>query len=206
MSLSFNLTYYNNDYCLLEETSKYLIVLHDSYTKRSNGVKGVIDFWRMSGKKIFTPFVVDVDGTVYKIYDEIYWSYHTGLGRFYDLISIGITLVNEGPLVRKGKEWLTTFGAIYKGDVYCHNIPWRDYIYFASYTPEQVEAVGELVKYLTDEYSIERLLPKNVFDFSRDYFNFKGILFHCSLVYHRLDPSVAFPVNTFVQKANINYR
>ncbi len=161
MNFPFNLTYYKGSrYCLVEESTKYLIILHDSYTRRSDGVKGLIETWEMSGKKVATPFVVDIDGTVYKIYDEIYWSYHTGLGRFYDLISIGITLINEGPLIRKGKEWLTTFGAIYKGDVYSHHIPWRDYIHFASYTSEQIDAVAELIKYLTKEHSIEKFIPK----------------------------------------------
>ena len=193
--MRFNTKYLDNKlFSNAEEGEKCLIVLQHSYTRREEGVEGVLKHWKYSGGKIATPYLIDTDGKIYKIYEDCYWSYHTGLGRYYDLISIGITLVNEGPLVRKGSEWLTVFGSLYRGEVWTNPAVWRDYIYFAKYTPAQVEATVECVLYLLEKYSIPRNLPKQIFEFNRDYFNFKGILFHCSLVYHRTDLSVAFPV------------
>lgn len=183
-----------------EEYQKSVIVLHHTV---SNNVEGVLAWWRRRNDKVATAYIVDMDGKVYEVFEPKYWAYHTGIGSEYDKKSIGIELVNEGVLYKKGKYILTTYGRYQREGVYEHNVVWRGYRYFAPYTEAQVRACGELVDYLIGLFGIKRQIYKNLFEYSVEARKFEGVVAHCTIRPDKTDVSVAFPVQMFARYAKI---
>jgi N-acetyl-anhydromuramyl-L-alanine amidase AmpD len=184
-----------------EKAGKKIIVLHHTVSKREAGAEGVVRWWNQSGRPVATPFVIDTNGNIYRCFDEQYWSYHTGLGKWFDMVSIGIELVNEGPLVLKGDKYLTTFGSIYTHQVYTFNGIWRGYIHFAFYPDKQVESLAKLVLYLCEKYNIKRSLAvSDIFTYTspQDVYKNGGIIAHSTVRADKTDVSVAFPLDKFL--------
>ena len=66
--------------------------------------------------RVATPFLVGADGTIYRLFDELYWAHHIGIkGRDsennrHDKRSIGIEIVNIGPVWFKRGKWVDYLG------------------------------------------------------------------------------------------------
>jgi hypothetical protein len=124
--------------------------------------------------------------------------------------SIGIEIASEGALLERGEKFYA-FGRLtectqYSGPVYdvCDQNSlsslttvsesaklWRDYRYFAQYTPAALASVLALVDDLLTRFSIPRETPSNHVDFNLPaYTNYKGVLTHCQL---RSDKSDVHP-------------
>jgi len=182
------------------KTQKRIIVLHHTVSKREAGAGSVVRWWNASGRPVATPFIIDADGQIYRIFNEEYWCYHTGLGKWFDTVAIGIELVNEGPLVLKGSRYLTTFGSIYEHGVYTHTQMWRGYIYFAEYPQPQIESLAQLVVYLCDKYKIPKKVYQPFFEYTLPdkILETGGIIAHSSIRADKTDVSVAFPLEHFI--------
>jgi N-acetyl-anhydromuramyl-L-alanine amidase AmpD len=184
-----------------EKYPKTQIYLHHTV---SSTASSPLNWWNQDGRPIATAFVVDKEGTVYKAFPSEYWSYHLGLrygpGKgFADKKSIGIELVNEGPLqkISEGKFKWYDGKANYRGKVSKLIEPWRGYEYFASYPEEQVNATLELVRALCDKYTIPKQMT-NHFEYDETLAEtFSGILFHCNVRQDKTDISKAFPSSFF---------
>jgi len=174
---------------------KTQIVLHHTV---SSTATSPIDWWKQTPERVAVPFVVDKDGTIYQIYDSIYWAYHIGKGSTtqQNKQSIGIEIVNEGILVQKtiGKDrrffWLDGKQE-YLGKVFENSSLWRGSRFFASYTSSQYEAVRELLIELRKEFNIPRKVITN-YEYNKSYFDFNGIVSHHNLRADKSDISIAF--------------
>lgn len=134
------------------------IVLHHTV---SSTAMSALSWWEITQERIGTAFVIDKDGTIYQAFDPKYWAHHLGLksNRNIDLNrrSIGIELVNEGPILKSesGKYWNFTGGAKkvpYKGKTI--DFRWRGFDTWAVYTEAQYKALDSLLPHLVDKFKM----------------------------------------------------
>jgi len=190
--------YYKTEYL------KEQIYLHHTV---SSSAASVMNWWRQDGIHVATAYIVDKDGTIYETFNPKYWSYHLGLkgtGGKIDKKSIGIEIVNEGWLTKKDSTFYWFDGAaIYRGPVHELENEWRDQIYFAAYTPEQIKSTAILTKILAYNMNIPFNFIGNL-SYDRNLaYNFTGILSHCNVRKDKTDISPAFPMLEFIE--NVTY-
>lgn len=187
----------SSDYYYETETTKTLIVLH--YT--AGRLKGDIGALTTDGNHVSVAYVVARDGTIYRLFDDKYWSYHLGSGAVGgneagSKRGIGIEISNAGWLELRNETELWAFvdpNVAGSGKHYCNTsdtdayvkleTPFREKEYFATYTDAQYTAVRSLLKYLTAKHSIsyeflDETQRYEVFSSSTDATNFKGIASH----------------------------
>jgi N-acetyl-anhydromuramyl-L-alanine amidase AmpD len=192
-----------------EKHTKDLIILHHTV---GGSAKSTFEYWRTDEKHIGTAYIVDRDGTVFEVFPPECWAFHLGLKTTssVDKRSIGIEIASEGALLERGGKFYA-FGRLtectqYTGPVYdvcAENSTrgvtvvsdranlWRDYRYFAQYTPAALTSVFALVDELLKRFSIPRQTPSNHMDFNLPaYTNYQGVLTHCQM---RSDKSDVHP-------------
>jgi N-acetylmuramoyl-L-alanine amidase len=140
--------------------------------------------------KVSAHLVIDFDGSITQLvpFDEIAWhagvsswENRTGLNKY----SIGIEIVNPGNLTKAGDEYQAWFGKKYTADKVIKAVHRNENKprYWHIYTPEQIDAVLQLCRLLTDTYDI------------------KYILGHEEIApLRKLDPGPAFPLNRLRDK------
>lgn len=118
----------------------------------------------MKAGRVCTPYIADLAGPkhVVKLYDDKYWSYHLGIKtdpeHLQDQRSIGIEIVNIGPVWHRDGKWFDYVGKEW---------PESEIIVGANrgadggvrFPDEQVEAVCRLMNELCDRYSIPKRVP-----------------------------------------------
>ncbi|GIU80878.1 MAG: hypothetical protein KatS3mg005_4116 [Bryobacteraceae bacterium] len=190
-----------------QRVPKDLIVLHGT---ASSTARSVFETWRNPASgRIATAYVVDRDGRIYEMFPPECWAYHLGMrvrnpGHYNDRRSIGIEIVNPGPL-RPDPEggdtlnwWPDNFRRpwcrISEKEKYVRR-EYRGFRFYASYTAEQETAVRQLVAWLCRRFAIPRLLPpaaqRGVCD--PDVFcRFRGIAAHQNFRADKLDVGPAW--------------
>jgi N-acetyl-anhydromuramyl-L-alanine amidase AmpD len=170
-----------------DTTEKTQIVLH--HTVGSNPA-GAINWWKQTIERVAVPFIIDKTGKIYQLFKPKHWAYHLGHGTTAadNKPSIGIEIVNEGPLWIEGKsvKWLDNKQP-YAGEIV--HADFRGFKAFAAYTDEQIIACAELCDMLCREFNI----PKDVVtDFAYDK---KHLLHHGIISHHnvRKDKSDVHP-------------
>ncbi len=152
-----------------EKHTKDLIVLHHTV---GGSAKSTFEYWRTDEWHIGTAYIVNRDGTVYEVFPPECWAYHLGLKttREVDKRSIGIEIASEGALLERGGNYYA-FGRLteatrYTGPVFDVDAEasapgisavstaklWRDYRYFAQYTPAALASVFALVNELLTRF------------------------------------------------------
>lgn len=193
-----------------EPVKKTNIVLHHTV---SSTAKSALQWWAIDPQRIATAFVIDKDGTIYEAFPPECWSHHLGLkeARNTELnkCSIGIEIVNEGPLTYQpqngGWRWFVIpqrpMGIQYTGRV--HRAVWRGQMAWASYTDAQYKAVSWLIAKLCRDFGISKsictsrdLQPKAPEQY--------GIYSHFHVRRDKTDPSIAFDFNQLNPLAYVN--
>jgi N-acetyl-anhydromuramyl-L-alanine amidase AmpD len=193
------------------ETDKSLIVLH--FTAGSTA-QGALASWANDRRMVATAYIVDLDGSVYEVFNPKYWAYALGIkgpgGPTIERRAIQIEMVGWGPLTLDGdgnnlKAWT--------GKVVCSledkskyvklNNVWRTKQYFSAFRSEQVEATALLVKNLCEKFNIPPNIPPNdklnVCDV-RWLSSWHGIAGHDNARSDKWDPSPAFPWRWFQER------
>lgn len=195
----------------MQEREKDLIVYH--HTVSAVG-KYVADWFKhdMGKSRVAVAYVVEKDGTVYQLFDDKYWGYHTGTGNHnrIDERSVAIEVVNEGPLhYRKGDGFYWWIDAQYPEGKYRYSgevvevcPKYRGVEYFAGYTDAQVDSLLKLTGQIMDKHP--GILPKfsDEFEFDKKYFSYSGIIMHVNVRKDKSDLSPAFDlkkVNNFLK-------
>jgi len=184
-----------------EKSEKDKIILH--HTVSSSTAKSVIDWWNKTKDRVSVPYIIEKNGKIYQVFNDEYWSYHIGgnATKNDNKTSIGIEIINEGPLIRKDNAYYWFDGKVkYYGEVYPKK--WRNYDYWATYTDEQVKATAELCKFLCEKFNIPKTFIVS-FTFDKNYFKQTGIMSHHNLRADKTDISVAWPVDKFIKYLNM---
>lgn len=152
-----------------EETRKTQIVLH--YTAGPT-IQSAFDWWKQTAERVATAYLIDLNGDVYQTFPEEYWAWHLGVGAkgMWDKASIGIELVNPGPLTQDVKATGTNPNALYTW--YNKKLAWpadqivstraampgsdqwRGVYYHAKFPNAQVIAAAELCLHLGQKHGI----------------------------------------------------
>lgn len=136
---------------------KDLIVLHGT---AGSSAKGAVEHWNTSADRVATAFIIARDGTVHEVFPRNCWAWHVGFnGVELERRSVGVELVNIGPLRRHGNEMRNAYGSVFchadEQDRYVQR-SWRGYDCYATYTAEQYMAVRSLLDELCAEFGISR--------------------------------------------------
>ena len=178
-------------------------------------------------RHVSVPFVIARDGTIYNLFSSKYWSGHIGAGignakgtgNPQDKATIGIELSNYGYLTPKEGKLETIYsrvkdektGKISPVDIFCDldqtdayiklNKAYRNQAHYASYTPEQIDSLIILLRFLTAKYNIKRefLSRDEHFERIEDILNFDGIVTHADYrAGGKWDIGPAFDWNTLI--------
>lgn len=178
-------------------------VLH--HTVSGEGVSGDVAWWLSTKSRIATHFIISRSGKIRQNYSSKYWAHHLGIktkifednnidpsgkNLWLNMKSIGIELDSWGGL----KKSETT-----KVNGFVENYPdkFRGYEFFETYTPKQITALRELLKYLCDKYNIPLNYNEDMWDVSKDALNGKpGIWSHTSF---RPDKSDCHPQESLIK-------
>jgi len=160
------------DSCFFRQSApKNLIVLHAT---ASSTARSVYETWKSPANgRVATAYVVERDGRIFQTFPPECWAYHLGMrernpGHYNDRRSIGIEIVNPGPLRPDpdGGDTLNWWPKNFR-EPWCRasetekyvRRDYRGYKFYATYTPEQEEAVRRLVEHLCRRFGIPALLP-----------------------------------------------
>jgi len=182
-----------------EQTKKDLIVMHHTV---GGTAKSTVEYWLSTPDHIATAFVIERDGTVYQMFDPMYWAHHVGAKDPRNLAlnkrSIGIELASEGGLT-KVNDKLYCYGIVsqrteFKQPFVDLGCVWRGYQYFDAYSDEQIESTIVLINFLCTEFNI----PKTVFsttpyDYKTSNLDLSGICGHSHLRADKSDVHPLFP-------------
>lgn len=191
-----------------EKHPKDLVVLHFT---AGPSARSAYNTWIAAAARVATAYILDVDGTIYETFDPSYWAYHLGIkgaaaaNHRHDKRSIGIEIVNVGPLKPKSGElcwWLpqnrfekkwcsSTDTAQFVQNSY------RGFDYFAAYTPQQVHSLSPLIQMLRRRFAIPKRLPavaqRTVADPAGYFKDFSGVASHQNFRADKFDVGPAFP-------------
>ncbi len=109
--------------------------------------------------------VVGCDGSIVQMLPFNLIGWHAGQSQYngrvgYNNYSIGIEVVNLGPLTKSGDIFRSVFGKIIPNEEVIQAIHRNEKIsrYWQTYTQEQIETVKELCELLIDTYNIKHIL------------------------------------------------
>jgi hypothetical protein len=149
-----------------DRVTKKQIFIH--HTAGSHNPVNVIQGWDVDTRgRVATAFVIggrssrgtddSFNGKVYRAFDETCWAYHLGLDRSaLDKSSIGIEICNFGFLRKTGNKFLTYIASeMSPAQVSTLAGPFRDYIYYHTYSSEQMDALRQLLIQLAATFNID---------------------------------------------------
>ena len=187
-----------------EQDPKNMIMLH--FTAGST-TEGAFNEWMTQKIQIGVPYILDLDGTVYEIFDPKCWAYHLGVtgpkaqNHKHDKRSVPIEVVNFGPL-KLVNDVLYAWPGNYTTR-FCHasdtdryvKAPYRGFSYFPSFPQAQKDALVELVHSISEVFKIPVMLPpadkRTAFDL--DFFdNWAGVASHQNFRPDKFDIGPAF--------------
>ena len=193
---------------IAEVHPKDLVVLH--FTAGTTA-RGAFDEWVRGGVRVGTAYIVDLDGTVYETFDPRYWAFHLGVkaaigaANLHDRRSIGIEIVNPGPLVERD-GWLHWWPPANRFERrWCRveetgkyvRKSYRGFGHFAVYTPEQIGVVPRLVRDLCERFGIPKAVPpagmRGTAAPAGFFRTFQGVASHQNFRADKFDVGPAFP-------------
>ena len=184
-----------------DEQPKKQIVLHHTVSSTTNSP---IDWWKTDPQKIATAFVIGKDGVINQVFEPKYWAWHIGKGsnRQDNMQSIGIEIVNEGPLMLKNGVYYWNGGQTRlndQGGVLALETDWRGAKYYAKYTDAQFQTVLELCAKLCTDFNMGRNVV-DTFAYDHSLLSFQGIVSHHNLRSDKSDVSKAFDLTLLGEK------
>jgi len=190
-----------------EEQEKDLIVLH--YTA-GGSARSAFDTWVQAANQVATAYVVDLDGTIYELFDPRCWAFHLGLtgaaaaGHKHHRRSIGIEIVNAGVLKPAKTDpeqlnwWPNDFGTKFckKSETARYVAKsFRRFDFHAAYPEVQLEQSCKLVRHLCERFNIPKTIPPadklDAFDLGFAT-GFSGVISHQSFRSDKFDVGPAF--------------
>lgn len=184
------------------ETAKDQIVLHFT---AGLSARSAFDAWSRTPVAVATSFIVDLDGSIYQTFDPRYWAYHLGVGAddnpgwALDKRSIGIEIVNPGPLVARDNVlcwwpdgyWSKFCSTLDDKRYYIQDF--RGFHFWARFTPAQLAVIPRLVWSLCGQFGIPHdVLPSASLEVEKMK-SFRGICSHQNFRPDKLDIGPAFP-------------
>ena len=148
-----------------------------------------------------TPYIIDLDGTVFELFDPTGWAYQFGLrwtpaARLgFERRFIGIEIASEGGLIEEDGK-LYCFDLVSprtwkpEHEAFDFGTDYRGYQWFDRYGSAQLESLGLLVDELCTRFAIPRVYPDQPFDYYGDALaRFEGVIGHAMVRPDKSDPA-----------------
>jgi hypothetical protein len=149
-----------------ERHPKKQIFIH--HTAGSHNPVNVIHGWDVDTRgRVATAFIIggrsskgtddSFNGKVYRTFDENCWAYHLGLDKSaLDKSSIGIEICNFGYLRKAANKYLTYIASeMSPAQVSTLTSPFRNYVYYHTYSRQQLDSLRELLLQLSATFNID---------------------------------------------------
>ncbi|MBM4464098.1 MAG: N-acetylmuramoyl-L-alanine amidase [Chloroflexi bacterium] len=173
-----------------------MIVVH--FTASGSGT-GTVSWFKNPQSKVSAHYVLDRDGKILQLVKDGDTAWHAGLPE--DLVrndtirpnsrSIGIEIVNWGPLRKDGNKYYNWLGNEHLGAAVEAGGK-----YWEPYTEAQYKSLIELVAYLCKRYNVPHryplLGPGTYYEKAQDLAAFKGVLGHSAINRGKSDPGSHF--------------
>jgi hypothetical protein len=150
------------------------------------------------------PFTISKYGEIFQHFKPEYYCDFIGMKQV-DKFIIPILIENEGYLfsdIKKGNTYYDYLGREFTGPEILAQ-KWRNHTYWAAYTEEQMNAAALLVKYLLDEFDIEKNVMGHNTKFD-DIYNYKGVAYRSNYNSIYTDVSPAWDFKKFREKVLSN--
>lgn len=136
-----------------DKTKKTHIFLHHT---AGGSVAGAIAGWNATPERVATPYLIERTGDIYEVYSPDLWANHLGgkVPLALEKASIGIEIVDYGPLTQKVNGDLVTYTGRKIPPEKAVKCDFRGFQYYEQYTPEQIEALRKLLPWLVGRFGI----------------------------------------------------
>jgi N-acetyl-anhydromuramyl-L-alanine amidase AmpD len=160
---------------VVQKCKKTIIVLH--FTAGYGDAISVGKYFNFLAGKVATAYSAGRDGVIAELFPPAYWAYHLGSSLFNEMRSIGIEIVNIGPLWNKNGVLYDCYGNIYRGEYQTLKVPYKGVFYWATFTEEQYENVGKWAAERCIAFGIIPMLNKGL-DYIENNEKLMGITTH----------------------------
>lgn len=193
---------------IADSNPKNLIVLH--FTAGTTA-RSAFNTWMADSLRIATAYIVDMDGTIFELFDPQCWAFALGIkgqhGYPNEKRSIQIEIANVGPLKLRGEtlywwppenRFETRWCNLHETHKYVKG-SYRGCDYYAAFPDIQFLSVCNLVKYLCEHFDIPKIIPEDKLDsYDIDSFtDYKGIASHQNFRSDKYDIGPAFDWKRF---------
>ena len=139
---------------IAQTTIKKMIVLHYTAGGTMSGAEATLAI----KDYVNVHYGIDDDGTIYQYIPESFWAYHTGTNKKDGMESIGIEVRCWGHLKRVRNQLLTWTGKVIPWSKVVRCKPFRGFEYWEKLTPQQIQALKELILAISSRHPIERVI------------------------------------------------
>lgn len=184
------------------------IVLHFTAGTTAEGSR---EWWEMTPERVATAFIVGPSGMVYRMFNYVFcWAHHIGrVPTAIEESSVGIEIVNVGPLVLRGgtlhwwppdNKFQTPYCKLTEKKKYVE-APYRGFRYWAAFPKPQVDAVVSLVNHICGNpvegrVNVPKILSppedRNAFN-PAQFIGFQGVSTHANYRSDKTDIGPAWP-------------
>ena len=159
----------STDY-IAQRTVKKLIVLHYTAGGTMAGAEAALAI----KDYVNVHYGIDDDGTIHQYFKDEFWAYHTGTNKQDAMDSIGIEIRSWGHLTKKGNKFYSWTGKEIPPEKVIKLNKFRGFEYWERLTPQQIQAVKELILMLRQKHPIIKVTTHAVMkptklDFPPDY-------------------------------------
>jgi N-acetylmuramoyl-L-alanine amidase len=163
--------------------ASYLIVHYTVVTSMAATVRA----FKNPAIKASAHLVLDVDGSLTQMVPFNVVAWHAGKSQWAGRVgcnsfTIGIEVVNPGPLSRRANGFFDVNGRVWAGDVVeaRHKNGHSPFAYWAAYTPAQIDKLKEVGSLLVTQYSLRDVVGHDDISPTR-----------------KIDPGPAFPMDSY---------
>jgi N-acetyl-anhydromuramyl-L-alanine amidase AmpD len=170
------------DQYMKTQMAKRQIVLHHTV---GGSLTSTLRWWRDDPRRIATAYLVDRDGRIVEAFPPAMWAWHLGVkDREAERSSVGIELINVGPLRMDERSWRGIAVAKTVPPIEVEHHEWRGYHHWQSYPEAQVQATARLCRWLCRRFGITARVPPSADRALTDlptYLRWEGVTHHAML-------------------------
>jgi len=176
---------------------KDLIIGH--FSASDSSAEAVGDWFDQDPNAVATAFAIGKDGRIVQFFDDAFWAWHLGSSESNERRTIGVELVNAGPLdYYQGKYYWWTKRE-FEGKIYDNRTPYKGKRFWAAFGLVQIDAFARLTAHLFLKHNITPAFV-NTFSYLSDNTNVKGFATHSNFRDDKYDLGPAFPYNFYRER------
>lgn len=184
-------------------TKKNALVLH--FTAGYGDALGVARYFDYLKGRVATAYACGRDGLIAELFPPAYWAYHLGSTLYNEMRTIGIEIVNIGPLWERGGLLYDAYGNVYRGDYITLKVPFKGVFHWAKFTEEQYENVGKWAAERCVAFGIPPVIHTSL-EYDPNNAKLTGVLNHTQFRQDKYDIGPAWDFTKFKSYFDAEYK